>query len=130
MIRVFPHSVKWSFAILAALLLLLRPLCDVWAAGSAYAETRSSVQLAACEDFHGTSPHDSAPCCANLEDSVLASTGNIDAVSAASPGNAAIVPMAWIPASRAGTGMSIVRRPPGASPPQHSYYARSARIQR
>jgi hypothetical protein len=130
MVRVFPHSVKWSFAVLAALLLLLRPLCDVWAAGHVPAEAASGVHSSALADTHGGNPHDGEPCCASLGDTVLANPGDAGPIAAAGDTQTAIAVAASVPARYVAAAISSLRKPPGVPPPSLSYYARSARIQR
>jgi len=127
---VLSRTVKYSLAVLAALFLLLRPLCDVWAAGHAHAESGSAANSSALEDTHGASPHDGELCCASLGDAILANPSDAGPIVTASDADAAIAAVAWIPASYVVATMPRLRKPPGIPPPSLSYYARSARIQR
>jgi hypothetical protein len=124
------RTVKYSLAVLAALFLLLRPLCDVWAAGHAHAEAGSAVQSSALEDTHGAGPHDGGSCCASLGNAILANPSDAGPIAAASDAHAAIAVGAWSPAAYVATAMPLLLKPSGVPPPSLSYYARSARILR
>lgn len=130
MSHVLSRVMKRSLAVLAALLLLLRPLCDVWAAGHAHADAGSAVQWSASADTHGANPHDGEQCCASLGDAVLAIPGDTGPFTTAGDAQAAIAAFAWIPAHYVTTAMPRLHRPPAVPPPSLSYYARTARIQR
>lgn len=61
---------KQTFAVLAVLFLLLRPLCDVLAAESAHAAPESSPHAAMKGERHEGGGE--GPCCADIEDGALA----------------------------------------------------------
>jgi hypothetical protein len=128
--HVLSRTVKYSFAVLAAVFLLLRPLCDVWAVGHAHAEAGAPLQSSALEDTHAASPHDGASCCANLEDPFLTKPGDAGSIATASDTHAAIAAVALIPADYVATTMPRLRKSLGIPPSSLSYYARSARILR
>lgn len=121
---------KQSLAVLALFLLLMRPLCDVWAAGHGHAEAGKVAQSTAWQDDHGIDSHDDGPCCASVEDGALAKLSEAGAMAIGTHGEAAILAAAWISAAYGGTSLPAARKPSGAPPRVLAYYARSARIQR
>jgi len=122
--------VKQSLAVVALLFLLLRPLCDVWAAGHGDAQSGPAAQPSAWQDDRGVAPHDGGSCCATIEGGTLAKPSEAGAIAIGTHGQAAIAAAAWNPAAYGGVAMAATRKPPGVSLPTLSYYARSARIQR
>lgn len=115
---------KRSFALLAVLFLLLRPLCDVQAAGAAHGEPGARTHATANNDASGA-----APCCADLDDGSLAKV-HVPAIAlGAGDDNVAFATPGLIAARYAGTP-DLARHPLGAAIPPPSFYARSARIRR
>jgi len=106
---------KRSLAVLAVLFLLLRPLCDVQAAG---------------HDWRSGDPHGEVPCCATLEDGALANPGEAAAVRVVGDSELAFAAPAWAVARHAPVQNVDARHRPGVLFTRTSYYARSARIQR
>jgi hypothetical protein len=120
---------KRFLPLLAALLLLLRPYCDAWAAGTVYANADYVAQSSACDSTHGVNSHDGDPCCASVDKDVVAKVVESGAVRSGTSATAAISVPAWMPGRYDGAAIFSSRKPPGA-PLVPSYYARSARIQR
>jgi len=114
----------------AALFLLLRPLCDVWAASDVHVETVVVAQSAAGEHTHGVDSHEGAPCCASVDDGALAKPSEAGALLIGTHPQSTSAALGWAPAIYGGVSVPAIRTPSGAPPPALSYYARSARIQR
>ena len=121
---------KQVLAIFAALFLLIRPLCDLQAAGIAHDASRGDVHAAAEHDHGDVDSHGDTPCCADLEDGAVAKLAEPAAVRFASDGKtpfaSAAAVFAWRPRLAAGSA----RRPPDPVLTRTSFYARSARIRR
>ena len=128
--RVEYPDMKQTLAVLAALFLLLRPLCDVQAAGIDHDASRSDVHAVAGHDDGGVDSHGGMPCCADLEDGAVAKLTEPAAVRLASDGKisftSAAAVFAWHPRLTADSA----RRPPDPVLTRTSFYARSARIRR
>lgn len=116
---------KRSFALLAVLFLLLRPLCDVQAAGSAHVEPGAHTHATANNDAGST-----APCCADLENGSLAKLTEPAAARSAGDGKPAFAAPVLTAMHYAATQGASVRHPPDVLLPSISFYARSARIRR
>lgn len=120
--------VKHSLAILAVLFLMLRPVCDVWAAGHGNAGPAPGAHAVAHADGMGGDEH-AEFCCAEVQDGNLISAGSIAPANAASDGSL------FVAAQRGGVarerfgrqGVTPIRDAPLA---RFSYYARSSRILR
>ena len=123
-------AVKRILAITAVVFLLLRPVCDVWAAAHGHAGSGTSAHAAAVvADGHGVERHSSEFCCSNIQDGNLISPAGVFVASSATDG--------WFLGSTA--GITVGRRHQlqprvwhrlDAPLAQLSYYARSARILR
>jgi len=120
--------VKRSLALLAVLFLLLRPVCDAWAAGHAHAGPAPVAHAAVHASEAGADGHEDF-CCAKVQEGNLISPGSVG------PANAASDVSLFVAAYR-GTavrqgldrhGATRLRDAPLAS---YSFYARSARILR
>jgi hypothetical protein len=125
-------SMKRFLALVGAVLLLLRPYCDAWAApGYSHADIAFAAESSACDISHGANPNERAPCCASLDKDVIAKASAAGAVPAGS-GSMALIPPApaWIAARYGGAAPLASRKSSGLAPPVLSYYARSARILR
>ena len=122
--------VKQSLAVVALLFLLLRPLCDVWAAGHAHAESGAAAQSAVLPDDHGANSHDGEPCCESIEDRALARPSDANAIPVFTGAEGAIAEAAWTPMGRGSAWIAAVRKPRDVIPLALSYYARTARILR
>jgi hypothetical protein len=123
---------KRSFALLAALFLLLRPLCDVLAADPAHGG-RAADAYAAAEHTTGSADRlgEGAQCCAAIEDGAYAKPVEAAAVRAVGDSELAFAAPAWTAAGDAPDQNSDARHRPGVLFTRaSSYYARSARIQR
>lgn len=116
---------KRSFALLAVLFLLLRPLCDVQAAGTAHVEPGAHAHATANDDASST-----APCCADLENGSLAKLTEPAAVRGTGDGKPAFAAPVLTAVHYSGTQDAYVRHPPDALLAPISFYARSARIRR
>jgi hypothetical protein len=120
---------KRYLSILAALFLLLRPLCDVWAAGADLAIDRNVAQSSACDITQGANSHQGDPCCARVAKDVIAKVSEPGAVRGGMGVPALKSATAWLQSSYAGAAAASIRKLPGA-PPTLSFYARSTRILR
>lgn len=116
---------KRSFALLAVLFLLLRPLCDVQAAGSAQGEPGVRAHATESYESNGT-----APCCADLEDGSLAKLSEPAVARGTGDGKPVFAAPRSIAVQYAGTPRAVARHPPDAVIALPSFYARSARIRR
>jgi hypothetical protein len=114
---------KRFLALSVMLFLLLRPLCEVQAAGFAYGEPGSQAHATA--SYHGD---EAVPCCAELEDGSLA-IASLPAVALGDGKLAFAAPVLSTVHFGGGSG-AVVRQSPGVLPPSLSFYARSARIRR
>ena len=116
---------KRSFALLAVLFLLLRPLCDVQAAVSAHGEP--GVHAHAIADYHADG---AATCCANLDDGSLVKLSEPAAAGGAGEGKLVFAASGLIAVHYAGAPRADARVRPGTLFIPSSFYARSARIRR
>lgn len=123
-------ALKQALAIFAASFLLIRPLCDVQAAGLDHDASRGAVHAAAGHDHGDLGSHGGTPCCADLEDEAVAKLAEPAAVRLASDGKVAFASAAAILTWRPRLAPDSARRPPDFVPPRTSFYARSARIRR
>jgi hypothetical protein len=114
---------KRFLALSAMLFVLVRPLCEVQAAGSAYGEPGSRAHATA--SYHAG---EAVLCCAELEDGSLA-TASLPAVALGDGKPAFAAPVLSIVHFDGGPG-AVARQSPGFLPPSLSFYARSARIRR
>ena len=117
---------KRALAVLAAVFLLLRPVCDVRAAESAHAAQEGAAHASLDGERHDGGSD--GPCCADIEDGALAKVSQ----KAGTPGGpeamlAAPVRLAVLDPGSPGTSArvpSVLSRTPA------SFYVRSARIRR
>lgn len=112
---------------LAAVFLLLRPLCDVLAAESAHAAHEAGPH----EAITGGASHEGSsdgPCCADIEDGALAKVSEKAGITAG-PEAMLAVPM-LIAVLQPGTPRIRARDPTLRSRTPTSYYLRSARVRR
>jgi hypothetical protein len=114
-----------ALTLLALSLVLARPICDAYEQPSAASQ---SAPLAAVEHDAGESAHhsnESGPCCASVDEAVLAASAILVPTSAKSLG---LIPMAL----SARWPLVLSRRaavdPPQPPPRSLPYHARSARI--
>ena len=116
---------KRFLALTAVLFLLLRPLCEVQAAG--FAQDERGSQAHATASSHA---HEAVPCCAEFDDGALATPSAAVIAPSAGDGKLAFPApvLAVLPAER-GPGV-LIRHPPDALSPPLSFYARTARIRR
>lgn len=121
---------KQVLAFVAALFLLVRPLCDVQAAGVSQDERTGEVHAMAGHDVRGTDPRGESPCCAYLEDRAVVKLGQPAVAWLAADSEPAVVSAAWRIALNARAAEVDVRFSSGAFFTPSSYYARSARIRR
>ncbi len=121
---------KQALAILAALFLLVRPLCDLQAAGVAQDVQQGAAHAAAEHDLGDTAPHGDTPCCAYLDEGAVAKLGEPAAVRLGAGDEPAIKLSARHPPRPARVPDHDVGVSPGAFFTSSSYYARSARIRR
>jgi hypothetical protein len=116
---------KRFFALAAVLFLLLRPLCDVQAAGSAHGELGAQT--------HATADHDAGgavPCCADLDEGSLVKLGEPAAARGAGDGKLMFASPASLAVHHASVPGADARHRPGTLFTPSSFYARSARIRR
>lgn len=120
---------KQVLALVAALFLLVRPLCDVQAAGMAQEPDLGAAHTMA---GHGSKdPHGDTPCCAYLGEDAVAKLSEPAAPRiAADDGTPAIASAAWRIARHALVPEVLARASPRELFTPSSYYARSARIRR
>jgi hypothetical protein len=116
---------KRSFALIAVLFLLLRPLCDVRAAGSAHGEP--GVQTHATANYHADG---AATCCAAFHDGSLVNLGEPAAARSAGEGKLAFATPGLIAVHYASAPRADARVRLGTFFTPSSFYARSARIRR
>jgi hypothetical protein len=119
---------KRVLPLLAAALLLLRPVCDVLASSEPGADVAFNAH-ATCENAHRANSNESAPCCASVDKHVVAKVAEPGAARLASSATAVVLAPGWIPTRYDGAALFSSRKPPGALPVP-SYYARSTRILR
>jgi hypothetical protein len=116
---------KPLLAMLAVLFLLLRPLCEVQAAGLGHEEAGAHAHAAGSGH-----PEKSVPCCAELDEGALVAPSLPALAPGVGDGKAgflAPVLHVWPAERRAG---ALARHPPDALPPLLSFHARTARIRR
>ena len=116
---------KRSFAFLAVLFLLLRPLCDVQAAGAANGEP--GVHTYATANYHADG---AATCCAVLDDGLLVKLSEPAAARGAPEGKLVFATPGLIAVHYASAPRADARVRPGTLFTPSSFYARSARIRR
>lgn len=120
-------GMKRILATAAVLFLLLRPVCDVLAAGPAHDEGGQNTHAAALQDASGGNAHEhNVPCCADIEDGAVTTLS--EAVVAGN-GKLAFSAPAWSPL-RSGAARADARHPPGIPIAAASFYARTARVRR
>lgn len=122
------NIVKRFLAVLAVLFLLVRPVCDAWAATHGHAGPVSAAQPAAHADHSSANRHADF-CCAKLQDGQLFLAGSVGLTNAASDG------LLFAVAHRSHIGRESLDRHDATRPSEApltriSYYARSARILR
>jgi len=121
---------KWFLAVFAVLFLLLRPLCDVQAAGPAHDERAGHVHTAADRDWRNIDPHSEVPSCATLEDGAQTNPGEAAATRVDGGSELAFAAPSWAVSRHTPVQSLDVRQRPGVLFTRTSYYAQSARIQR
>jgi hypothetical protein len=117
---------KRTFAVLAVLFLLLRPLCDVLAAESAHAAPESSPHAAVKGESHDGGGE--GPCCADIEDGALAKASE-KARTTAGPEAMPAAPVLFA-VLQPGTTGTLAPDSTLRSRTPASFYLRSARIRR
>jgi hypothetical protein len=121
-------GMKRILATAAVLFLLLRPVCDVLAAGAKHDERGQEAHAVEHQDARGASAHEhDVPCCADVEDGAVAKPSEPARVAGES--RLAFAAPAWT-VVRSGTASADARHPPGILITAASFYARSARIRR
>ena len=115
---------KRFLTLFAMLLVLLRPLCDVQAAGTAHGEPGARTH--ASVNYHAAG---AAPCCADLDDGALVRLDVPAIALGAGEGKLAVATPGLIAALYTGTPY-VARHASGAVITAPSFYARSARIRR
>lgn len=128
--RVEYPDMKQTLAVLAALFLLIRPLCDVQAAGISHDTSHGDVHVVAGHDHGDVDSHGDTPCCANLDDGAAAKLVEPAAVRLSSDGKIPFASAAAVFAWRPRLTVDAARRPPDLILTRTSFYARSARIRR
>jgi len=116
---------KRPFALVAMLFLLLRPLCDVQAAGSGHGDPGVHTYPTANYLADGA-----AACCADLDDASLVKLSEPAAARGAREGKLAFATPGLIAVHYAGAQRADARVRPGTLFTPSSFYARSARIRR
>ena len=116
---------KRFLALSAVLFLLLRPLCDVQAAGAAHDGPGAHTHATA--DSH---THEPEPCCAELDDRSLVGLSATAVAPGFGDGQPALAAPVLVAADNAVASASATRHPPGFVPISLSFYERSARIRR
>jgi hypothetical protein len=114
------RSAAVALALLAVLFLLARPIC----ATQDFRTALPHASAAAHTEHSPQGSHHSDPCCDAMEASVIATTSVLAVPAAAA---APAVPAFVVVPSRITPAHPVFGAP---APPQHSYYARSARILR
>ena len=120
---------KHLLAVIAVLLLSLRPACDVWAAAHGHASPGPVPAVSQVGNGHDAHPESGTACCATIQDGNLISAGNWALAGTTAEGKLSIAApsVAEIPFARV---TPSVLHPPDAPFIRVSYYARSARILR
>lgn len=122
---------KQTLAVVAVLFLLIRPLCEVQAAGiAAHSASHGDVHALAGHDDGGGDSHGSTPCCADLEDGAGAKLAEPAAVRLASDGKIPFASALTVLARHPRLTPDAARRPPDPVLARTSFYARSARVRR
>lgn len=116
---------KRFLALSAMFFLLLRPLCDVQAAGVSHDEPGAHAQATAV--YHA---HEALPCCSSLEDGSLVTLGVPSVALDAGNGQPALAATVLLAAHDASGTAAVTRQLPDVLLPSLSFYARSARIRR
>jgi len=116
---------KRSFVLVAVLFLLLRPLCDVQAAGSGHGDP--GVHTYATANCHADG---AATCCADLDDGSLVKLSEPAAARGAGEGKLAFATPGLIAVHYASAQRADARVRLGTLFTPSSFYARSARIRR
>jgi hypothetical protein len=116
---------KRFLALSAVLLVLLRPLCEVQAAGFAHGEPGPHTHATT-----GYQADEAVPCCAVLDDGSLAPSSVPALALGAGDGKLAFAAPVLTAVHYAGTPGTVARHTPGVLLPSLSFYARSARIRR
>lgn len=117
---------KRFLALSAVLLVLLRPLCEVQAAGFAHGEPGPHTHATT-----GYQADEAVPCCAELDQGSLAPSSVPALPLGAGDGKLAFAAPVLTAVHYAGTpGGAVARHTPGVLLPSLSFYARSARIRR
>jgi hypothetical protein len=116
---------KRSFALLAVLFLLLRPLCDVQAAGSAHGAP--GVHTYATANYHADG---AATCCASFQDGSLVKLSEPAAARSVGDGKLVFATPGLIAVHYASAPRADGRVRPGILFTPSSFYARSARVRR
>jgi hypothetical protein len=123
-------AMKRVLALAAVLFLLLRPVCDVWAATHDHDEHGVAADAAASvADGRGAQGHPDDFCCAKVQDGNLIMSGGAVSAITGSDGSW-FGPIALSYATLPRTVRPITQRPPDALHRRASYHARSARILR
>lgn len=112
-------------ALSAMLFLLLRPLCDVQAAGVPHDEPGAYARTTGVHHAH-----EALPCCSSLEDGSLVTLGVPSVALDSGNGQPALAAPVLLAAHDAGGTAAVTLLPPDVLPPSLSFYARSARIRR
>ena len=120
---------KRILAITAVLFLLLRPVCDVWAASHGHAGYGAAAHAAAVADDHSAHGQSSEFCCDKVQDGNLIAAGAVGLASAVFDGWF-LESISSIPVARGHRLQPRVWHSLDAPPTKLSYYARSARILR
>ena len=116
---------KRSFALIAVLFLLLRPLCDVQAAGSGHGDPGVNTYVTANYLADGA-----AICCADLDDGSLVKLSEPAAARGVGDGKLVFATPGLIAVHYASAPRADARVRPGILFTPSSFYARSARIRR
>jgi len=122
------NIVKRFLAVLAVLFLLVRPICDAWAATHGHAGPVSAAQPAAHADHSSANRHADF-CCAKLQDGQLLLAGSVGPANAGSDGSLLVAAHRGHP-GRGRFDRHDATRLSDAPLTRFSYYARSARILR
>ena len=116
---------KRFLALSAMLFLLLRPLCEVQAAGVPHDEPGAHTRTTGVHHAH-----EALPCCSSLEDGSLVTLSVPSVALDAGHGQPALSAPELLTAHGAGGTAAVTMLPPDVLPPSLSFYARSARIRR
>ncbi|MDH4174438.1 MAG: hypothetical protein OEZ09_10980 [Betaproteobacteria bacterium] len=115
----------------ALFFLLLRPVCDVLAAGAIAGVQEQDAHSVAHQDVRGGSALDhDVPCCADVEDGTVSTLSESANVRVTSESKLAVAAPARTATHFVGASSAGARHPPGVLHTSTSYYARSARIRR